>query len=354
MTIFNVRDYGARGDRSQDDAPAIQAAIDAAASPPGGTVFIPAGQYILNTRLHITSGLTVQGEGYGGEDSARGSILIPTSTSGPATAIAVASREPVIFENFQVTSLVPPAPTGIPHILLDAPPGDSALNLDSTFRNVYFLQGDVGLSCRNAARWAVDRCVFNNLAYAGLVANNVDYPDQGDSAVISSFFTGSPNTAHILYQAGGGLKIVASKIINGPDSPFGIRLRLLTEQDRSTSILLINSNSIEGAGIACILLERGPSTRGNFSFVSITGNQIGAPYLGVLVPQDDPWLHSLVLSGNCLSLASPRSTAGVFQGTSVKTALVGGNTIQGPAGARAWDFGLAAALQQLSDAISIG
>lgn len=45
--IFSVRDYGARGDGKNDDAPAVRAAIAAAAKSGGGTVHFPAGTYLL-------------------------------------------------------------------------------------------------------------------------------------------------------------------------------------------------------------------------------------------------------------------------------------------------------------------
>lgn len=48
---FNVLDYGAKGDGSTDDQPAIQAAIDAAVAAGGGTVYIPAGTYKMNDTL---------------------------------------------------------------------------------------------------------------------------------------------------------------------------------------------------------------------------------------------------------------------------------------------------------------
>jgi hypothetical protein len=44
-TIFNVRDYGAVGDEKTDDTSAIQAAINAADTNGGGTVYLPAGSY---------------------------------------------------------------------------------------------------------------------------------------------------------------------------------------------------------------------------------------------------------------------------------------------------------------------
>lgn len=51
---FNVRDYGAIGSGAVDDAPAIQAAINAANTAGGGTVVIPAGLYKIMSELEIT------------------------------------------------------------------------------------------------------------------------------------------------------------------------------------------------------------------------------------------------------------------------------------------------------------
>lgn len=43
---FGVRQYGAKGDGSSNDAPAINRAIDAATAVGGGTVYFPAGVYL--------------------------------------------------------------------------------------------------------------------------------------------------------------------------------------------------------------------------------------------------------------------------------------------------------------------
>lgn len=52
---FNVRDYGATGDGATDDTAAIQAAIDALPAG-GGTVFLPAGTYLVSFRETTTAG----------------------------------------------------------------------------------------------------------------------------------------------------------------------------------------------------------------------------------------------------------------------------------------------------------
>jgi polygalacturonase len=65
---FNVRGYGAVGDGHTLDSPAIQSAIDACAAGGGGTVYLPAGQYLSgslflrnNISLYLDSGAVILG-----------------------------------------------------------------------------------------------------------------------------------------------------------------------------------------------------------------------------------------------------------------------------------------------------
>lgn len=64
--VFNVRDYGAKGDGKTLDSPAINAAIEAAVHDGGGQVFLPAGTYLSgsirlksNIELHLSAGSTI-------------------------------------------------------------------------------------------------------------------------------------------------------------------------------------------------------------------------------------------------------------------------------------------------------
>jgi polygalacturonase len=61
--VFNVRDFGAKGDGTALDTDAVQAAIDAATADRGGTVLIPAGDFVVGTielksyvTLHVAAG----------------------------------------------------------------------------------------------------------------------------------------------------------------------------------------------------------------------------------------------------------------------------------------------------------
>jgi hypothetical protein len=70
--VYNVRSYGAKGDKTSLDTSAVQAAIDACTADGGGTVLVPAGTFVIgsvelksNVTLHIAAGGTLLGSGDG-------------------------------------------------------------------------------------------------------------------------------------------------------------------------------------------------------------------------------------------------------------------------------------------------
>ena len=60
---FDVKGYGAIGDGTTDDVTAIQAALDAANTAGGGTVFLPEGSYKITDNLTIYDNTTFKGQG---------------------------------------------------------------------------------------------------------------------------------------------------------------------------------------------------------------------------------------------------------------------------------------------------
>ena len=79
--VSNVKDYGVVADGKTDDAPIINKAITEAKTP--GALLIPAGTYLLKSRLILKSGLVLRGEGpdkthliFNGPDSRREAITI--------------------------------------------------------------------------------------------------------------------------------------------------------------------------------------------------------------------------------------------------------------------------------------
>jgi hypothetical protein len=63
-STVDVRTYGAKGDGTTDDAPSIQAAVDAC--PAGGVVLLPKGRWLLRANaVKLHSGITLRGVGPG-------------------------------------------------------------------------------------------------------------------------------------------------------------------------------------------------------------------------------------------------------------------------------------------------
>lgn len=68
----DVQDFGAVGDGITDDTLAIDAAIDFVfSSPAHGTVFFPAGEYLITATLQLPSGCSLRGEVSAGENQSR-------------------------------------------------------------------------------------------------------------------------------------------------------------------------------------------------------------------------------------------------------------------------------------------
>ena len=63
--LFNVKEYGASGNRSADDTKAFQAAIKAAGQNGGGIVFVPDGEYRVTENLNLGKGVELRGNSGG-------------------------------------------------------------------------------------------------------------------------------------------------------------------------------------------------------------------------------------------------------------------------------------------------
>ncbi|MGB7189666.1 MAG: glycosyl hydrolase family 28-related protein, partial [Acidobacteriaceae bacterium] len=70
--VYNIRDFGAKGDGATLDTAALQAAIDSCNRDGGGTVLVPAGTFLIgtteiksNVTLHLAASATLLGSGKG-------------------------------------------------------------------------------------------------------------------------------------------------------------------------------------------------------------------------------------------------------------------------------------------------
>jgi len=86
--VYNIRDFGARGDGKSLDTSAVQSAIDRCHREQGGTVLVPAGVFVIgtvemksNVTLHIAAGGTLLGSGDGQQYHAADAIPLEGDTT---------------------------------------------------------------------------------------------------------------------------------------------------------------------------------------------------------------------------------------------------------------------------------
>src|SRR4051812_9463194 len=100
--VYSVRDFGAAGDGKTLDTAAVQAAIDACNRDRGGTVLVPAGDFLVGTielKSNVTLHLSAQGKLLGStrrEDYSRGNGIPPGN--GNVVLISAANAENVTIE----------------------------------------------------------------------------------------------------------------------------------------------------------------------------------------------------------------------------------------------------------------
>ncbi|HEY1202999.1 MAG TPA: glycosyl hydrolase family 28-related protein, partial [Niastella sp.] len=89
--LFNVKDFGAKGDSAQIDTKAIEAAIAAATAAGGGTVYFPAGRYLSYT-IHLRNNICLYID--------HGAVLIGAAPSGEARYDAPEPNQYDAYQDF--------------------------------------------------------------------------------------------------------------------------------------------------------------------------------------------------------------------------------------------------------------
>lgn len=106
---FNVKDFGALGDGATDDAASINSAISCVCENGGGSLFIPAGVYIVGSPVVLRSNVTLQGAGLG-------ATIIKQKAS---TALTSCVQSLNAYSLFGTSSLSGPAALNIRDLTID-------------------------------------------------------------------------------------------------------------------------------------------------------------------------------------------------------------------------------------------
>ncbi len=102
-TVFNVKDFGARGDNISDDSGSFHSALGAAQRNGGGVVYFPAGTYRLNGWFFIPKRVVLSGEARG-VTFLKWPETLPASTAGFIPAVLYSAGE-VEIENLTLVAM---------------------------------------------------------------------------------------------------------------------------------------------------------------------------------------------------------------------------------------------------------
>lgn len=211
--VFNVKDYGAKGDGATDDTAAVTAAI-AAIPATGGTLFFPAGTYLTLGGFTIDKPCTIRGEGSAAYHNLEGAgstncLSKVTCTSRTAVLFTVTTT-PVSFRNIALVNTATQAPTAGSAIRVTS----SLLSQRVSYDEVYVAGFYDNVNVEVGAGWTMHSChLVAPVRYALRIQNTV-VADAGDWAISDCDFLSSKydSAAGIRIESSGGGKIVNCKI----------------------------------------------------------------------------------------------------------------------------------------------
>jgi hypothetical protein len=283
--VVCVKDFGAKGDGTTDDTAAMTLAHAT-----GRVVYYPAGTYVFST-------LTIPQGGIVGESKATSILSSTDATSGDTISLPWASTAfppstGYLFRDFQVQAAA--GKTGGNLINVNAP---STENNTTLFDSVILQGGPTQLAFTKASYWVVRASQFEGYSVAGIVVDNQDVSDAGDSCISDCLFnTSSTNGIGVVQHASGGLKIVNSKFLGGNYGYF------MGWTGTTSSDLLISNCSIENMATAAISLSR-TSGAGLFSNIVLTGIQIAICPNGISFSDVAGFINNVVISDIVVSLS---------------------------------------------------
>jgi hypothetical protein len=305
----NVLDFGAKGDGSNDDTAAIQAAINylTSASITGGILFFPQGFFITTAALTITKGMTVLGSGIGagsGAGNSGGTLIRNIATTGDV--FTVSSNDGVIFENFAIDSTVV-KDSNTAGIRIQGSGGSGTINRHSKLEKLRINNMSVGIWWDSAAECVVHACDIQDYINIGIYSQQTGATDFGQSlihgCVIWDLNVGT-SQACIRYDKGGDLKIVGNKLLG---SQFGFRLEL---DDGPTGTLLFSANSFEQQTVYCMRFTQAVDGK-IFGNVAIVGNQFSvlAPVnaqgaISIQPGITTQWILNVTISANVFNMGT--------------------------------------------------
>ena len=148
LSVFNVKEYGAKGDNNTDDTEAIQNAINVCEENGGGIVYFPIGKYIVSDTLVVnTSYVTLLGA------SQYGVQLIRSTDYGDTILVSGEAQLTAIhIANMFLRHVLPTEMTGA-HIKM-------INTAQCSIKNVYTENGYYGFECGGVVDLTIHNCIL--------------------------------------------------------------------------------------------------------------------------------------------------------------------------------------------------
>ncbi len=326
--------YEAKGNGVHDDAPGIQAAIDAAAMHGGGMVWFPPGLYRLGAGLTVSNQVILTGTGWGPPYTpANGSTLYVTDTS--FVPLTLKGRGATMRDMAMYHEQPPPAPGWAPR---PYPPAIQISADDVRLENVFLQNPTVGVSMLGAGRVTISR-LWGQPLQTGITIDNAqdvikidnihfwpfwdsDPPVMGylkqNAVAIASYRNDNPHFSNI-FALGYNAAFLFGASSHGITSKFRI---VNADADICHAGILVPGSGTTGqiANFTC----QGPGTQGIFAsgdHVTLQGfnlrvtdfdnNGIRAQGDGTMLALDNVWVENWDQSGKGfpgLEAASPTAT----------------------------------------------
>jgi len=283
MQVYNVKDYGAKGDGTTDDTTAVNDAI-AAFNNTGGILYFPYGNYVLSDSL---TPLTKRGMIIG--DS---SVIDATSIIS-SDILFTLSASHISIEGLQIYG-----PDGIGIAI--------RTNTRSTVTNCVISGFDHQVDVYNSTVTKITNNYFVNFTVS-IYIDNPSNTDAGDHMIYGNTWdTSTPGSGTAIYvNTSGGLYITSNKFLN---CAYAFVEGITTD---ATSVLIFNNNSVETVNG---MIFNSPLTGVRFSKITINNNEFAVSGNCMQILDDS---EGIVINGNyfegvgsntCIFLGAPNGT----------------------------------------------
>lgn len=298
--IFNVKDFGAKGDNSTDDTAAIQACINAAEAAYRGVVLFPRGLYRISASLQLPSYVTLRGE------TKEGCWI--TNQGAPLNAPHVINKDPaaLIFAAIEDLSFL----YGTYGIKIDVTSEVAGLR----FQNVgFFSHTEASFYCNKLLQTSTfTNCNFDSSKYGvrvpAFTSNANTFVNCGflnnTEACVDLYISEVNNFISCRFEGAGvagkpTIKVYQAKALNFTGCYFEATNRILLQETGSFNSVRFEGNHFTGSG-------GGPGWQ-PYTFTSDGVVQFGTNRWGE-VPSDGP--AKMLVTGINNSIGDPTKMLG--------------------------------------------